>query len=221
MSDVDPLIKRELQWMALGVLENRDLTAMVFQRVRRRQIRRAILTFVTLFSLVGVSLGGYALMTRDSMTQVTVGEIAIDSGATGSTDENAINRDEIMGLRSDYPITWAQSVGDYAAISKAAGIGDTLGGLTALGLKVSWERCGENLCPTQWVLSLMNQTEDIVTIAPSISVFIDYNPLSSVTRPVTVVPGDTAILIFTFPEFIDLTIRRGATWQWNWYLTSL
>jgi hypothetical protein len=218
MSDVDPLIKRELQWMALGVLENRDLTAMVFQRVRRRRIRRAILTFVTLFSLVGVSLGGYALMTREAVVE---DEIAIDSGATGSTDENAINRDEIMGLRSDYPITWAQSVGDYAAISKAAGIGDTLGGLTALGLKVSWERCGENLCPTQWVLSLMNQTEDIVTIAPSISVFIDYNPLSSVTRPVTVVPGDTAILIFTFPEFIDLTIRRGATWQWNWYLTSL
>jgi hypothetical protein len=218
MSDVDPLIKRELQWMALGVLENRDLTAMVFQRVRRRRIRRAILTFVTLFSLVGVSLGGYALMTREAVVE---DEIAIDSGATGSTDENAINRDEIMGLRSDYPITWAQSVGDYAAISKAAGIGDTLGGLTALGLKVSWERCGENLCPTQWVLSLMNQTEDIVTIAPSISVFIDYNPLSSVTRPVTVVPGDTAILIFTFPEFADLTIRRGATWQWNWYLTSL
>jgi hypothetical protein len=218
MSDVDPLIKRELQWMALGVLENRDLTAMVFQRVRRRRIRRAILTFVTLFSLVGVSLGGYALMTRETVVE---DEIAIDSGATGSTDENAINRDEIMGLRSDYPITWAQSVGDYAAISKAAGIGDTLGGLTALGLKVSWERCGENLCPTQWVLSLMNQTEDIVTIAPSISVFIDYNPLSSVTRPVTVVPGDTAILIFTFPEFADLTIRRGATWQWNWYLTSL
>jgi hypothetical protein len=218
MSDVDPLIKRELQWMALGVLENRDLTAMVFQRVMRRRIRRAILTFVTLFSLVGVSLGGYALMTREAVVE---DEIAIDSGATGSTDENAINRDEIMGLRSDYPITWAQSVGDYAAISKAAGIGDTLGGLTALGLKVSWERCGENLCPTQWVLSLMNQTEDIVTIAPSISVFIDYNPLSSVTRPVTVVPGDTAILIFTFPEFADLTIRRGATWQWNWYLTSL
>ncbi len=218
MSDVDPLIKRELQWMALGVLENRDLTAMVFQRVRRRRIRHAILTFVTLFSLVGVSLGGYALMTREAVVE---DEIAIDSGATGSTDENAINRDEIMGLRSDYPITWAQSVGDYAAISKAAGIGDTLGGLTALGLKVSWERCGENLCPTQWVLSLMNQTEDIVTIAPSISVFIDYNPLSSVTRPVTVVPGDTAILIFTFPEFADLTIRRGATWQWNWYLTSL
>jgi hypothetical protein len=217
MSDIDPLIKRELQWMALGVLENRDLSTLVFERVRKRRIRRALLTFITLFSLLGVSLGGYALMTRNTSTS----EIAIDTGATGSSDENAIDGNQLMGLRSDYPITWAQSVGDYAAISKAAGIGDTLGGLTALGLKVTWERCGENLCPTEWVLSLKNQTNDIVTIAPAVSVFVDYSPISSVTRPVTVVPDDTAILVFTFPEFADLTIRRGATWQWNWFLTSL
>lgn len=217
MSDIDPLIKRELQWMALGVLENRDLSTLVFERVRKRRIRRALLTFITLFSLLGVSLGGYAFMTRDTSTS----EIAIDTGATGSSDENAIDGNQLMGLSSDYPITWAQSVGDYAAISKAAGIGDTLGGLTALGLKVTWERCGENLCPTEWVLSLKNQTNDIVTIAPAVSVFVDYSPISSVTRPVTVVPNDTAILVFTFPEFTELTIRRGATWQWNWFLTSL
>ena len=216
MSDIDPLIKRELQWMALGVLENRDLSTLVFQRVRRRRIRRAIIAMISVFSFVGLSIGGYALMNRDSVEQ-----ISIDSGATGSLDENAINKEELLGLISDYPITWAQSIGDYAAISKVGGIGDTLGGLTALGLKVSWERCGENLCPTQWVLSLKNQTNDIVTIAPAVSVFTDYNPLSSVTRPVTVVPGDTAILVFTFPEFKEITIRRGATWQWNWFLTSL
>jgi hypothetical protein len=216
MSDIDPLIKRELQWMALGVLENRDLSTLVFQRVRKRRIRRAIIAALSVLSFVGVSLGGYALMTRDSAEQ-----ISIDSGATGSSDKNAISEEEILGLTSDYPITWAQSTGDYAAISKVGGIGDTLGGLTALGLKVTWERCGENLCPTQWVLSLKNQTNDIVTIAPAVSVFIDYNPLSSVTRPVTVVPGDTAILVFTFPEFKEITIRRGATWQWNWFLTSL
>ncbi len=217
MSDVDPLIKRELQWMALGVLENRDLTTMVFQRVRRRRIRRAMVALASLFTLLVVSVGTYSLF----IWERNAAEIAVDSGATGSMDENAIGSNEIMGLISDYPITWAQSVGDYAAISKAAGIGDTLGGLTALGLKVTWERCGENLCPTQWVLSLKNQTNDIVTIAPAISVFIDYNPLSSVTRPVTVVPGDTAILVFTFPEFTSLEIRRTATWQWNWFLTSL
>jgi len=162
-------------------------------------------------------VAGYALITRESPRE----EIAIDTGATGSTDENAIDAESLLGLISDYPITWEQSVGDYAAISKAAGLGDTLGGLTAQGLKVTWERCGSSQCPTQWVLSLKNQTSDIVTIAPAISVFIDHNPSSSVTRPVTVIPGDTAILISTFPEFKELTIRRGATWQWNWYLTSL
>ena len=217
MSDIDPLIKRELQWMALGVLENRDLSTMVFERVRRRRIKRAIYTFLTLFALVTTSMAGYWVMTREGPVE----EIAIDSGAIGSSDENAINGNEIMGLTSDYPITWAQSVGEYAAISKAAGIGDTLGGLTALGLRVKWERCGENLCPTEWVLSLKNQTNDIVTIAPAVSVFIDYNPISSITRPVTVVPGDTAILVFTFPEFEELVVRRGASWQWNWFLTSL
>ena len=189
MSEIDPLIKRELQWMALGVLENRDLTTMVFQRVRRRRIRRALISLLTVLSLTGISVAGYA--------------------------------ESLLGLISDYPITWEQSVGDYAAISKAAGLGDTLGGLTAQGLKVTWERCGSSQCPTQWVLSLKNQTSDIVTIAPSISVFIDHNPISSVTRPVTVIPGDTAILIFTFPEFKELNVRRDASWQWNWFLTSL
>jgi hypothetical protein len=217
MSDIDPLIKRELQWMALGVLENRDLTTMVFQRVRRRRIRRALISLLTVLSLTGISVAGYALITRESPRE----EISIDTGATGSTDENAIDTESLLGLISDYPITWEQSVGDYAAISKAAGLGDTLGGLTAQGLKVTWERCGSSQCPTQWVLSLKNQTSDIVTIAPSISVFIDHNPISSVTRPVTVIPGDTAILIFTFPEFKELNVRRDASWQWNWFLTSL
>ena len=41
MSDVDPLIKREMQWMALGVLENRDLAPIIIAKVRRRKIRRA------------------------------------------------------------------------------------------------------------------------------------------------------------------------------------
>lgn len=217
MSDVDPLIKRELQWMALGVLENRDLTTMVFRRVRRRRIRRVMITLASIFALLLVGVGGYGLLVWERNSQ----EIAIDNGATGSGDEDAIDSEQLLGLISDYPITWEQSVGDYAAISKAAGIGDTLGGLTALGLKVTWERCGASQCPTQWVLSLKNQTNDIVTIAPSISIFVDHNPLSSVTRPVTVVPDDTAILIFTFPEFKELVVRRDATWQWNWFLTSL
>jgi hypothetical protein len=42
MSDVDPLIKREMQWMALGVLENRDLAPIIIAKVRRQRIRRAL-----------------------------------------------------------------------------------------------------------------------------------------------------------------------------------
>lgn len=198
-------------------LENRDLTTMVFQRVRRRRIRRALISLISIFAFVGVSVGGFVLLTQEEQVR----EILINTGATGSSDQSAINSDSLQGLISDYPITWGQSVGDYAAISKAAGIGDTLGGLTATGLKVTWERCGAYQCPTQWVVALKNQTEDIVTIAPSISVFIDHSPISSVTRPVTVVPNDTAIVIFTFPEFKEIDVRRDATWQWNWFLTSL
>jgi len=217
MSDIDPLIKRELQWMALGVLADRDLTTLVFQRVRRRRIRRALVSLVAVFALAGVSIIGYSIFTRDGDVVV----VETDTGATGSGDENAIDATQIKGLTSDYPITWAQSIGDYAAISKAGGIGDTLGGLTAQGLKVTWERCGQSQCPTEWILALKNLTSDIVTIAPSISIFVDYNPISSITRPVTVIPGDTAILVFTFPEFAELAVRQGATWQWNWFLTSL
>ena len=53
MSDIDPLIRRELQWMALGVLENRDLPSMVIDRVRRR--RRKRITLISL-SVIGVLL---------------------------------------------------------------------------------------------------------------------------------------------------------------------
>jgi hypothetical protein len=44
MSDVDPLIKREMQWMALGVLENRDLAPIIIAKVRRQRIRRALVS---------------------------------------------------------------------------------------------------------------------------------------------------------------------------------
>ncbi|MFM7873276.1 MAG: hypothetical protein ACKO8Y_01460, partial [Actinomycetota bacterium] len=94
MSEVDPLIKRELQWMALGVLENRDLTTMVFARVKRRRIRRVLISLLTIASLLGISVAGYALMSRESAPQ----EIAIDTGATGSTDDDAIDTEALLGL---------------------------------------------------------------------------------------------------------------------------
>ena len=191
MSDVDPLIRREMQWMALGVLENRDLAPIIIAKVRRQRIRRAIISGVAVFVI-------------------------------GFVSENAATQQVIQGLISDYPITWEQSVGDVGAISAAGGLGDTLGGLTATGLKVSWERCEKSQCPVTWVLSVTNQTNDLISASPSLSVFTGHSPLVSDSRPTTVIPGGTALLVYSFPEFQDsLETSPTATWQWNWYLSPL
>ena len=207
MSDVDPLIKREMQWMALGVLENRDLA-------RRQRIRRAITSAIAVFAIAGMSIGVYEVINRPDAIVVNS-----DSGATGN---NTVTQPEIIGLQSDYPVTWEQSVGDLGAISGAGGIGDTLGGLTAVGLKISWERCGKGQCPVTWVLSLENRTQDLISTAPSLGIFTGHTPIVSDSRPTTVLPGGTALLVYSFPEFKEslLTSPRD-TWQWNWYLAQL
>ena len=216
MSDVDPLIRREMQWMALGVLENRDLAPIIIAKVRRQRIRRAIISGVAVLIIAFVSIGlfeGFKAVTRDS--------VVIDI-ASDSLGENAATQQVIQGLISDYPITWEQSVGDVGAISAAGGLGDTLGGLTATGLKISWERCGKSQCPVTWVLSVTNQTNDLISASPSLSVFTGHSPLVSDSRPTTVIPGGTALLVYSFPEFQDsLETSPTATWQWNWYLAPL
>jgi hypothetical protein len=211
MSDIDPLIKREMQWMAVSVNENRDLAPIVIAKVRRQRIRNAILTVLGAVAISMGSIGIYELLKSDP--------IQIVGGVTGS---NTSNQPEIMGLSSDYPVTWEQSVGDVAAISAAGGLGDTLGGLTAVGLKISWERCGKEQCPTSWILSVENATADLVSTSPSLGIFNNHTPLVSDSRPTTVLPGGKALLVFTFPEFRDgLEIAPGASWQWNWYLAQL
>ncbi len=216
MSDVDPLIRREMQWMALGVLENRDLAPIIIAKVRRQRIRRAIISGVAVLIIAFVSIGlfeGFKAVTRDS---------AVIDIASDSLGENAATQQVIQGLISDYPITWEQSVGDVGAISAAGGLGDTLGGLTATGLKISWERCGKSQCPVTWVLSVTNQTNDLISASPSLSVFTGHSPLVSDSRPTTVIPGGTALLVYSFPEFQDsLETSPTATWQWNWYLSPL
>jgi hypothetical protein len=211
MSDIDPLIKREMQWMAVSVNENRDLAPIIIAKVRRQRIRNAILTVLGAVAISMGSIGIYELLKSDP--------IQIVGGVTGS---NTSNQPEIMGLSSDYPVTWEQSVGDVAAISAAGGLGDTLGGLTAVGLKISWERCGKEQCPTSWILSVENTTADLVSTSPSLGIFNNHTPLVSDSRPTTVLPGGKALLVFTFPEFRDgLEIAPGASWQWNWYLAQL
>jgi hypothetical protein len=214
MSDVDPLIKREMQWMALGVLENRDLAPIIIAKVRRQRIRRALISIVGVFAVAATSIGIYEVIQKPAPIIV-----ASDSGVNGT---NSDSQPEIIGLQSDYPVTWEQSVGDLGAISGAGGIGDTLGGLTATGLKISWERCGKGQCPVTWVLSLQNNTQDLISTAPSLGIFTNHTPIVSDSRPTTVLPGGTALLVYTFPEFKDsLETSPRETWQWNWYLAQL
>jgi hypothetical protein len=211
MSDIDPLIKREMQWMAVSVNENRDLAPIIIARVRRQRIRNAVLAVIAVMAISAGSIGIYEAL-QSSPTQVIV----------GVTGNNSSTQPEIQGLVSDYPVTWEQSVGDVAAISAAGGLGDTLGGLTAMGLKISWERCGKEQCPTTWILAVQNNTADLVSTSPSLGIFNNHTPLISDSRPTTVLPGGKALLVFTFPEFKDsLKVESGATWQWNWYLAQL
>ncbi|CAB4593570.1 unannotated protein [freshwater metagenome] len=211
MSDIDPLIKREMQWMTVSVNENRDLAPLIIAKVRRQRIRRALTSVLAILLISGASIGIYELIQSRPAT-VVVG---------GATGENQDSRPEIIGLTSDYPVTWEQSVADVSAISGAGGIGDTLGGLTAVGLKISWERCGVEQCPTSWILSVENRTADLVSTAPSLAIFTDHMPLVSNSRPTTVLPGAKALLVFTFPEFTEGLEPDGSSWQWNWYLAQL
>jgi len=214
MSDVDPLIKREMQWMALGVLENRDLAPIIIAKVRRQRIRRALVAVLGIIAVGATSIGIYEVIQRPAPIIV-----ASDNGINGT---NSGSQPEIIGLQSDYPVTWEQSVGDLGAISGAGGIGDTLGGLTATGLQISWERCGKGQCPVTWVLSLQNNTQDLISTAPSLGIFTNHTPIVSDSRPTTVLPGGTALLVYTFPEFKDsLETSPRETWQWNWYLAQL
>jgi hypothetical protein len=94
--------------------------------------------------------------------------------------------------------------------------------LTATGLKISWERCGKAQCPITWVLSVENNTPDLISTAPSLAIFVRHAPLVSDSRPTTVLPGGTALLVYTFPEFKEgLEIPANASWQWNWYIAQL
>lgn len=211
MSDIDPLIKREMQWMAVSVHDDRDLAPIIIARVRRERIRKAIISFLAVVAISAGSIGIYEAIKSDP--------IQVVGGITGN---NMATQPEIQGLTSDYPVSWEQSVGDVSAISGAGGLGDTLGGLTAVGLKISWERCGKEQCPVTWILSVQNNTADLVSTSPSLAIFNNHTPLVSDSRPTTVLPGGKALLVFTFPEFQDgLEIAPNVTWQWNWYLAQL
>jgi hypothetical protein len=213
MSEIDPLIKREIQWLSLGQLENVDLAPIIIARVRRQRLMRTLASIVAVIAISATSIGIYEVLRPGTIIE----------GAQQQTDlgSNAATRPEIIGLISDYPITWEPSVGDLGAISGAGGLGDTLGGLTAVGLKISWERCGKYQCPIRWQLSFENRTNDLLSLSPSLAIFSDNSPLVSDTRPTTVLPGGYAELVYTFTELQDsLAPQETTSWQWNWYLSN-
>jgi hypothetical protein len=219
MTDIDPLIRRELQWMALDVRENKDLVNQILYRVRKRRLRKLAIALSAIFAagILGAAIYTIAFNTssKNSSSMATA-----NTGAVGSHDNNALQPAQIQGLISDYPLTWEESIGDLGAISKPAGVGDTLGGLTASGLKVSWEHCPIGTCPTTWILNVRNNTQDIVTAAPALMIYVNHGPLVSTSRPVTVTPGSSAVLVYTFPELKSgLTVDANASWEWNWFLT--
>ena len=95
MSDIDPLIKREMQWMAVSVNDNRDLAPIIIAKVRRQRIRRAIVSTLAVIGISAGSIGIYELLKSDP--------IVVVGGVTGN---NAATQPEIKGLTSDYPVTW-------------------------------------------------------------------------------------------------------------------
>ena len=233
MSDVEPLIRRELQWMALGTLEDKDLASIIIAKSRRRRLRRLASMLVFGLSISVISIQGYVLANNllnpestTSSTSTTSSDTYESSSVEPTSEPVAPTQNtsptgaQIRGVISDYPVTWEESIGDLSAISKAAGLGDTLGGLTAQGLYVTWSKCRVGMCPTTWTLSARNKTEDIIFVAPSLMVYVDHSPLVSSSRPLSVVPGSNVNLVFSFQELKDMTnVDDKATWQWNWFLT--
>ncbi len=229
MSDVEPLIRRELQWMAVGLLDDQDLASIIIAKSRRRRIRRYISLVFFACAISVVSITGFIVVSNvvgsdSTPTSSTTTDISSSVYPTTepevSTEKTPAPGAQIRGVISDYPVTWEQSIGDLSAISKAAGLGDTLGGLTAQGLHVTWSKCRVGVCPTTWTLSARNKTEDIIFVAPSLMVYVDHAPLVSSSRPLSVIPGGNVNLVFAFPEFKEMTnVGDKATWQWNWFLT--
>lgn len=227
MSDIDTLIRREMHWLSDGIINDNDLATRVINASKRRRMRQYSLLALFTIAVSVISILGYVgvtnLLAPESEKVVNVFP-STNEGATQTVTEpeNSSAATAQNGtVISAYPVTWEDAIGDFGAISKPAGIGDTIGGLTAKSLKVKWSKCRVGMCPTEWTLDVVNNTEDLIFAAPALMVYVDHSPLISSSRPLTVLPGDTASLVFAFPEFREITnVGNKASWQWNWFLTT-
>ena len=86
MNDIEPLIKRELQWMAQGVLENKNLAAMVIAKSRRRRILRKLTYVLAALVIALTSILAFSVITRVSNSSE---KISITSGDTSKISENS------------------------------------------------------------------------------------------------------------------------------------
>ena len=227
MSEIDTLIRRELHWLADGISNDNDLALRVIKASKRRRLRQFSLLALFTVAVSTISILGYIGVSNLLTTETEQSTIVYPS--TNSGTSQTVNQSEKSSTStaqkgtvvSAYPITWEDSIGDLGAISKPAGIADTVGGLTAKSLKVQWSKCRVGMCPTEWTLSVINNTEDLISAAPALMVYVDHSPLISSSRPLTVLPGRTATLVFAFPEFAEITnVGNKASWQWNWFLTA-
>ena len=215
MSDIDPLIRREIQWMALGVLENKDLAPLVIAKVRRQRMQRAAIAVGGLLLTVLAVMGLASVFEKNSNATSNV------AGVTTVVRPESI----LTGMDSKYDIGWDASVGvANGAISKAGGLGDTLGGITATGLKVEWGRCEGRPCPISVSLGLENRTGDLVSQTVALGLFIDHGPIFGTSRPVTITSGEATVITFTFDpseyKANGISLQPESTWQWNWYLAT-
>jgi|DEB19_MinimDraft_3_1074340.scaffolds.fasta_scaffold42860_2 hypothetical protein len=227
MTEIETLIRRELHWLSDGIVEEGDLAARIIKASRRRRLRQYSLFALFTFSVSALSIFGYIGITNLRLPESE--QVAITSPLTENSNSQFATEPEKTSTEgaqnqnviSAYPLSWEDSIGDLSAISKPAGVGGTLGGLTANSLNVSWSKCRVGYCPTTWTLNVVNKTEDIISAAPSLMVYVDHQPLISTSRPLTVFPGAKANLVFSFPELADMkNVGDKASWQWNWFLTA-
>ena len=216
MTNVDPLIQRELSSMELGIYANRDLTPLIVAKVRRRRIRRVVISIsvvVGLLLVTSLSYGIFKYVSNHSLTS--------SSSAQGNTSPaKGVNADEVTPLVSAHKIEFEPNTGDSTAISSPAGIGGTLLNLTAIGAEVDWIKCSNGVaCPSQVTLKLKNGGNEMVPAKIAISVFMDHSAVSTTAKPTSVTAGGEATIIVPLPEIAGSPdLSSNTTWQWNWYL---
>ena len=213
MTNVDPLIQRELSSMELGIYANRDLTPLIVAKVRRRRIRRAIISASIVLGLLlvgSLSYGVIKYVSNHSFTSSTV----ITAPAKG------VGADQIKPIESKYPIEKEPNTGDSNAISSAAGLGETIFGLTAVAAKVDWKMCVNNVpCPSEISLTLRNPEGTPVGANIAINIFMNHSVVSSSYAPTSVSAGGDSVISVKLDEIKDSDVYpANAIWTWSWFI---